>query len=281
MTGTDLASQSAPLHLERRGAFWFARLQRPERRNALSPALLAALEQACATVAADPDARALVVWGAGGHFSAGADFDGFLSLLRDPAPPQGTDPIAAHNRAFGATLERIARLPVPTIAVVRGAAMGGGCGLACTFDRVIAAEDASFALPEVALGVAPAQIAPFVARRVGALRARWLMLCGTRLDAAAAQSAGIVDAVVPPAALGARVAEDLALLAAAEPAALRATKRIAVANLDTGLPAALDSAAVEFAALLRAGTAREGIAATRERRPPAWRVAVPDLPEFA
>jgi isohexenylglutaconyl-CoA hydratase len=280
MTGTQPAAAPPPLHLERRGAFWFARLDRPGRRNALSAALLRALEQACDAVAADAGARALVVWGAGGHFSAGADFDGFLAMLAEPPPAHGPDPVAAHNRAFGTALERVARLPVPTLAVVRGAAMGGGCGLACAFDRVIAADDASFAMPEVALGVAPAQIAPFVARRVGALRARWLMLSGAPLDAGAAHSAGLVDAVVPVAALGARVAEELSLLAAAEPAALRATKRIALAGLDAPLPAALDSAAVEFATLLRAGAAREGIAATRERRPPAWRVALPELPEF-
>ena len=65
-------------------------------------------------------------------------------------------------------------LPVPTLGVVRGAAMGGGCGLAAALDRVIAARDAVFAMPEVTLGVAPAQIAPIVARRLGAPRARWL-----------------------------------------------------------------------------------------------------------
>jgi isohexenylglutaconyl-CoA hydratase len=275
------AADAAPLQLERRGAFWFARLNRPARRNALSVELLAALERACDTVADDSSARALVLWGAGGHFSAGADFDGFLDLMRDAAPAQGADPIATHNRAFGATLERLARLPVPTIGVVRGAAMGGGCGLACALDRVIAAEDASFSLPEAALGVAPAQIAPFVIRRAGAVRARWLMMSAARLDAATAVSAGIADAAVPLDTLSTRVTQELALLGAAEPAALRTTRRIALASLDLPLGAALDLAAEQFAALLRAGAAREGIAAARERRAPAWRVAVPELPEFA
>ena len=78
-------------------------------------------------------------------------------------------------------------MPVPTLAVVTGAAMGGGCGLAAACDRVVAAEDALFAMPEVVLGVAPAQIAPFIVRRLGATRARWLMLSAARLTAAAAR----------------------------------------------------------------------------------------------
>jgi isohexenylglutaconyl-CoA hydratase len=276
--GDTLAS--APLQLERRGAFWFARLNRPDRRNALSEALMHALVQACDTVEGDAGARALVVWGAGGHFSAGADFERFQQLMAEPPPAGQADPIAAHNRAFGAALERIMRLPVPTLAVVRGAAMGGGCGLACVMDRVVAAEDAVFALPEVGLGVAPAQIAPFVSRRVGAQRARWLMLAAARLDAQAAHGCGLADVVSPVAELGAAVARELQGLAAAEPAALRATKRIALACADQPLGAALDLAALEFAELLRGGAAREGIAATRERRRPAWQLAVPDLPEF-
>jgi isohexenylglutaconyl-CoA hydratase len=281
MTADTDPRSTAALQLEHRGGFWFARLNRADKRNALSEPLLQALVQACDTVESDTQARALVVWGAGGHFSAGADFDRFQQLLVESPPAGEPDPIATHNRAFGAALERIARLPVPTLAVVRGAAMGGGCGLACVMDRVIAADDAVFALPEVALGVAPAQIAPFVVRRVGAQRGRWLMLAAARLDAAAARDCGLADVVVAAEELRVAVARELQGPAAAEPAALRATKRIALACAEQPLARALDGAALEFAALLRGGAAREGIAATRERRRPAWQQPVPDLPEFA
>jgi isohexenylglutaconyl-CoA hydratase len=230
-------------------------------------------------VAADLEARALVLSGSGGHFCAGADFGGFLALMQT-ATGQSDDPIARYNRQFGAMLERLASLPVPTIAVVTGAAMGGGCGLAAACDRVIAADDATFAMPEVTLGVAPAQIAPFVVRRAGARRARWLMLSGARLTAEAARQAGLADIVTPVAGLRAALEVDLRLLAVAEPAALRATKRIVNRTLETSLPASLDAAAHEFAGLLRHGAAREGIAATRERRAPGWKVALPDLPDF-
>src|SRR5580765_3164074 len=162
---------SDSLRVEKRGSFWFASLHRPDKRNALSVQLVARLAQACDEVSADRDARALVLWGAGGHFCAGADFGGFLELMAGE-PGHGPDPIVAHNRGFGTMLERIASLPVPTLAVVRGAAIGGGCGLAAACDRVIASDDAVFAMPEVTLGVAPAQIAPFIGRRIGATRAR-------------------------------------------------------------------------------------------------------------
>jgi isohexenylglutaconyl-CoA hydratase len=190
------------------------------------------------------------------------------------------DPIVEHNRHFGAVLERLASLPVSTLGVVRGAAMGGGCGLAAVMDRVIATDDATFALPEVTLGVIPAQIAPFIARRAGTTQARWLMLSAARLDARAAAAAGLVDAVVTGAALQDAVQDELRRLAAAEPAALRATRQLVSRNLELPLAAALDAAALDFARQLRTGAAQEGIAASRERRAPAWRCAITDLPEF-
>lgn len=277
---TDVATATHDLlRVERAGAFWFARLNRPAKRNALSDELVDALAAALEHVAADLEARALVLSGAGGHFCAGADLGGFLALMQTE-PGQAGDPIARYNRQFGALLERLAALPVPTIAVVTGSAMGGGCGLAAACDHVIAADDATFAMPEVTLGVAPAQIAPFVVRRAGARRARWLMLGGARLEASAALGAGLADVVVPPGGLRAALESDLRLLAAAEPAALRATKRIVTRTLDAPLGAALDAAAQEFAGLLRHGAAREGIAAVAARRAPAWQSPLPSLPDF-
>lgn len=270
---------AAPVQVERRGAFWFVRLNRPDKRNALSEALLEGLVAALADVEADANARGVVLWGAGGHFCAGADF-GELAQLMSGAE-MGTVLVAQHNRAFGRVLERLLALPVPTLGVVRGAAMGGGCGLAATLDRVIAAEDAVFAMPEVTLGVAPAQIAPFVARRVGATRARWLMLSASKLDAEGALATGLADVATPTDELAAAVASELHALALAEPAALRATKRLVALATSSPLPEALDGAALEFATLLRGGAVGEGIAATRERRRPRWHADVPELPEFA
>jgi isohexenylglutaconyl-CoA hydratase len=267
------------LQVRRDGGFWFARLNRPDKRNALSDEMVAGLAALLERVTADLEARALVLSGSGGYFCAGADFGRFLELMQGAAG-HADDPIAHYNRQFGALLERLAALPVPTVAVVTGVAMGGGCGLAAVCDRVIAADDATFAMPEVTLGVAPAQIAPFIVRRAGARRARWLMLSAARIKAPEAREAGLADVVVPAAELRAALEADLRLLAAAEPAALRATKRIVTRTLEAPLATSLDAAALEFAGLLRHGAAREGIAATRERRAPGWAVALPELPDF-
>jgi isohexenylglutaconyl-CoA hydratase len=106
------------------------------------------------------------------------------------------------------------------------------------------------------------------------------MLCGARLKGPEALDCGLADCVVPAAALRSALAADLGLLLAAEPAALRATKRIVNRTLEAPLGEALDSAAREFAGLLRHGGVREGIAATVAKRAPAWAVPVPDLPDF-
>ncbi|HSQ70683.1 MAG TPA: enoyl-CoA hydratase/isomerase family protein [Steroidobacteraceae bacterium] len=275
------ATTGTALEVRREQGFWFARLNRPAKRNALSDQSVQGLAELFDTVAADSEARALLLWGAGGNFSAGADFDGFLRLMSaDADTDAGEDSIARYNRAFGSMLEKLVALPVPTLAVVRGAAMGGGCGLAAACDHVLAAEDAAFAMPEVTLGVAPAQIAPFVVRRIGATRARWLMLSGERLDAGGAFELGLADQVSAAPQLRTAVNRALAQLALAEPGALHATKRIVDRSIQAGLAESLDAAAREFAHLLRNGSAREGIAAVRERRTPTWRIAAPELPEF-
>ena len=262
------------------GGFWLARLNRPDKRNALSDELVDALTALFGRIGTDPDARALVLWGAGGHFCAGADFARFAALMDAPTAGDGPDPIAPYNRRFGTMLEALSIVPVPTIAVVKGSAMGGGFGLAATCDRVIAQEGAVFSMPEVRIGVAPAQIAPFVLRRLGPTRGRWLMLSGASLDAAAALESGLADVVTNAADLRATVAATLESLAGAEPGALRTTKRIVESAQQVPLHAALDGAAQEFAGLLRRGAAKEGMAASRARRPPAWKSTVPDLPAF-
>jgi enoyl-CoA hydratase/carnithine racemase len=106
------------------------------------------------------------------------------------------------------------------------------------------------------------------------------MLAAARFDASAAQSAGIVDRIVAAAGLSDAVAAELAQLARVEPAAMRATKRMARRNESAPLRTALDAAAQDFAALLRSGRASAGIDAGRERRQPPWHTEVPPLPEF-
>jgi len=137
-----------------------------------------------------------------------------------------------------------------------------------------------FAMPEVTLGVAPAQIAPFVVRRIGSTRAYWLMASAQRLDAQAALAVGLVDCVASAGDLASVVMQDIRAFCAAEPAALRATRRLTIRSRDLPIGEALDAAASDFATLLRSATPAEGMAASRERRAPQWQAALPTLPEF-
>jgi isohexenylglutaconyl-CoA hydratase len=258
------------VRIDTQGAFVHATLDAPATRNALTDAMVASLGEACRLAESTPAVRALVVRGAGRSFCAGGDFSGFRSAMAEAPPAEGLDPIAASNRRFGALLEQLSALSVATIAVVEGAAIGGGCGLAACCDIVLAAADATFAMPEVSLGLPPAQIAPFVAARLGERAALHLMLTGRRIDADQALTLGLVDAVLALEALDARVLDLLNELRRAEPAALRATKAILRRRREASLADTLDFAALAFAAALRSGTATEGLKAFAAKRPAVW-----------
>jgi isohexenylglutaconyl-CoA hydratase len=165
---------------------------------------------------------------------------------------------------------------MPVLAVVEGAAMGGGMGLACCADIVLATEDARFALSETGLGLIPAQIAPFVQARVGRRVALRLGLSGERVSGTLAQQLGLVDALAADStALDALQAQWLTRILACGPQANRSLKALLSrdvagdASLDHGLGAWLDDAAQRFAQCMRSEGA-EGIAAFRERRAPSW-----------
>lgn len=258
------------IRIETQGAFVFATLDAPATRNALSDAMVAGLGDALGSAQAQPDCRAIVIRGAGGTFCAGGDFSRFRALMATEPPAEGSDPIAVFNRSFGTLLERLQAGPVATIAVVEGAAIGGGVGLAAACNFVLAASNVQFGMPEVTLGLPPAQIAPFVAARLGHGPALRLMLTGRRIGAAQALGCGLADEVLEPDALDARLDALLTELGRAQPQALRATKAILHRRQTEGLGATLDFASLAFAAALRSGTAAEGLAALTAKRPAAW-----------
>ena len=199
----------------------------------------------------------------------------FQSRLEATDHSEG-DPVVQRNRAFGHLLQALTALPMPVLAMVEGAAMGGGIGLACCADIVLATEDARFALSETGLGLIPAQIAPFVQARVGRRVALRLGLSGERVSGTLAQSLGLVDALAADSAeLDALQAQWLSRILACGPQANRSLKALLSRNvaggasLDDGLGAWLDDAAQRFAQCMRSEGA-EGIAAFRERRAPTW-----------
>ncbi len=192
-------------------------LNRPEARNALSLDLLAALHARVDEVAASK-AQVLVVTGAGKAFCAGMD----LKLVLDtPGAPEKL----LHSLA-DLTL-KLRALPMVSVAKVNGAAIGGGCGLSCVCDIAVTHADSKMGYPEVDLGVCPAVVAPWLVRKVGAGRARMILLMGGLVTGERAFELGMVDRVVPTIAeLDAGVDEIVQRLCSGGPHALAATKQL-------------------------------------------------------
>ena len=163
-------------------------LDRPDKRNALSAELIADLEGVLDVVAGDDSVRVMILQGEGKSFCAGMDLQG---VLDDAAKMAGM--LHGLSRAMRA----IRRMPVPTIASVHGAAVGGGCGLAVVCDYAFSHPGAKLGYPEVELGVCPAVVAPWLIRRLGSGRARNLLLAGGTMAAENALKIGLIDEVVP------------------------------------------------------------------------------------
>nr|WP_315489924.1 enoyl-CoA hydratase-related protein [uncultured Rhodoferax sp.] len=257
-------------------------LNRPESRNAMSLQMVAELRQvlqhAEATAGAPDAVRVVVLRGAGGHFSSGADLKDMamarMRAMQQPAAGDGADaqpdPIAEVNAAFGELCVAYARTPLAVVAVLEGTVMGGGFGLACVADVAIASETANFRLPETSLGVVPAQIAPFLVERLGYSQAKRLAVTGGRLDAATALRLGLVHAVVDTANLQVELDTVLADILACAPGALAATKALmAQARLREPQDLVQHAAAV-FSRAAQGPEGLEGIAAFMQKRKPQW-----------
>jgi isohexenylglutaconyl-CoA hydratase len=268
--------------VERRfaGGVLFVTLSDPASRNALGAEMVAGIDAAFEFAETTPEVRAVVLRGSGGTFCSGGNLDEFKRLMSAPAADRDADPIVRSNRRFGAALERIIRSTVPSIAVVEGAAVGGGLGLVAAADFAVARADARFGMPETTLGLPPAQIAPVVALKIGSARTRQLMLSARMLSAAEAFDIGLLDRVAAtPGELAKNVADLLDGIGRCEPQAVRATKRILASSIQDGLALVLDDAAEEFARAMRSGRAAEGVAAAGERRAPPWRRKLADADE--
>lgn len=242
------------LQRERRGAVELLTLNRPEAGNALNPELFRALKSALDELAHDMELRVLVIRGAGHHFCAGAD----LNWMRAGTSSAETHELAALFRA-------LAEFPVPTIAQVQGACLGGAMGLVAACDYVFASDRARFGFTEVRLGLAPAVISPYVISRLGTTQTRELFLTGERFDAQRAQALGLVRSVVPAGGLELTTDALVKQLLEAAPRAQRAIKRLLRDPPDAdGLVTLIDD--------LRAGEeGQEGLCSFFDKREPAWR----------
>jgi isohexenylglutaconyl-CoA hydratase len=267
MMGIELA-EFQTLALRRDGPVLHVTLNRPEVRNAMSLAMVRELRVVLGQAEMKGDVRVIVLRGAGGHFCAGAD-------LKDMAAARARlgeepDAIARVSAAFGELCVAYAGTGVATVAVLEGSVMGGGLGLACVADVAIAGTSAVFRLPETALGVVPAQIAPFLVERLGYAEAKRLAVTGGMLDAQAALDLRLVHAVHAAGALDGAVAALLAGMLQCAPGAVAATKAL-MARARFHPPAALVQPAAEVfaqAALGPEGT--EGTLAFLQKRKASW-----------
>ena len=260
----------SPLRVQQTGRRLTLTLDDARRQNALSVEMIESIDHALE--GAPHDLAALVIQGANGVFSAGADLKSLAEALAKPLACGETDALQTLNAAGGRFFARFAALPFMTIAVVDGAAVGGGMGLAAASDVVIATPRARFALTETSLGIPPAQIAPYLAHRLGEHVARRLAMTGARIEGREAETLGLADFYCGSDAE--RDAKLEALLQSVERCASCAnaeTKRLFRLTRSTTPEAYIDAAAKSFAEALRGPEGREGIAAFLAKRAPTWR----------
>jgi enoyl-CoA hydratase/carnithine racemase len=249
------------VEIRRDGDVCVLTLQRPEKLNALSGAMEQELLDA---ISGDTlkGARCVVLTGAGKAFSAGADINEFADA--DAAS------IAAYYASTGDVYERIAALPLPTIAAIHGWCLGGGLELALATDFRIADDTAAFGLPEVELGILPSSGGAYrLVRLLGPGRAKELMLLRRRFDAAEAHGFGIVTELVPAGKALDRALECAAELATLPPLAVETIKRAADLIPESSREAAMLIERLGYAALAQTEEATSAVDefTRRDRRP--------------
>ncbi len=240
-------------------------LNAPATRNAMTRAMWQTVPAVCTRVSEDAGIRVLIVTGAGGAFCAGADIAEFEQVYADDRAAQD------YNAAVRAAQAALRNVPQPVIAMIDGACIGGGCGIALSCDLRFAAETAIFAITPAKLGIAysPADTAQLV-EKVGPARAKDILFSARKLTAAEALSIGLIDRLCPDDTLQNAVTEYAETLADLSPTAQRATK--AIINGMTSVPGAapLDGPVLDaiFSATFGGPDFAEGRAAFLNRRKP-------------
>lgn len=228
---------TAPLLRERAGGVLRLVLNRPAKRNALNAELIGALSEALADADRDPDVRVVAVQGAGQDFCSGAD----LSALQRIAEASVMENLADVEE-LAALFALPRRMSKPVVALVRGRALAGGCGLATSCDLILATAGAEFGYPEVRIGFVPAMVMAILRRNVSEKRAFELVVGGVPIGAEEAERIGLVNRVYPEDGFERETAEYLDVLAARSPSAVHLSKRL-LYHTD----------AMSFEAALRAG----------------------------
>jgi methylglutaconyl-CoA hydratase len=262
---SDSAGSFSRLRILRGGPVARVTLARPGVRNAFDEVLIDELTRGFFSFADDRETRVVVLEGEGTVFCAGADIGwmrraGSWSKLENEADAE----------RMARMLRAIDQCSKPVLAVVQGAAIGGGVGLVAASDIAVAADDAVFSLAEVKLGILPSVISPYVLRAIGAREARRYFLTGERFGAAEALRIGLLHEVAPAGDLGAACEKLISALLTSGPEAVGVAKRlieeVAGKNPDEAMPVTVRTIADRRAS----DEAKEGLTAFLEKRPPAW-----------
>ena len=243
-------------------------INRPDRRNALSPAVLQALRARLAEARGDAAVRVIVLTGAGEQaFCAGGDLaSGMAGGQKRGLPGQLDD-----KGRFAELLLDFTRLGKPVVARLAGDAFGGGVGLFLACDLVIAADDVRVGLPEIHVGLWPMMVTALLVRHVGLKATSELMLLGEKLPAAEAKALGLINRVVPRADLDAEVAKVANALAARSPAVIQLGRDALYQTLDLPLEPALHALRDRLVLNGMLEDTAEGVVAFMQKRPPQWK----------
>lgn len=242
-------------------------MNRPDVHNALNTRLLNDLKTAFDELSRNDRLCGIILTGAGKSFSAGADLAMMQGAARATQEQNQEEALQ-----LASTFEFVNACPLPVVARVNGAALGGGLGLLAVSDIVIAVDTARLAFSEVKLGIAPAVISPYVVRKIGTSWARRLFVTGERFAPTLAREIGLVHTVVPAQDLNTAVENTVQELLSGGPYALRACKALArdIGALDD---AAARSLTTETIAQLRVSAeGQEGLKAYLEKRKPQWSI---------
>jgi methylglutaconyl-CoA hydratase len=246
-------------------------LNRPDKRNAISPQMIADIQSALDAIEKNHATRVVIITGAGKAFCAGMDLDKLATLATQTTAENQED-----SRRIAKLLRRIWSFPRPTIAAVNGAAYAGGCGIATLCDFTLSVPEAGFGYTEVKIGFLPAIVSVFLTRQIGEKRSRDLLLTGRIINAHEAREFGMVTEVVPADQLNNRANELAATLIAASPNSLPRAKHLRTSAAPAGIDHDLERAIMENARIRSTADFKEGVASFLEKRKPVWQSKLED-----
>lgn len=240
-------------------------LNRPEVHNAFNSVMIRELIHAFDEIEKDSSVRAAVLTGNGKSFCAGADLNWMREVIR-----YSFEQNLEESLEIAELHHKIHTLSKPAIAVVNGAAIGGGTGFLSACDLALAAEEAVFGLSEVKIGLVPAAISPYVVKKIGESCAREYFLTGERISAKRAYEIGLVNHFYPRHELESRAQDIIGLLLSSGPQALTSCKEL-LYRVPRMSPEEAKRFTAEMIARLRISPeGQEGMAAFLEKRPPQW-----------